>query len=65
MAESGQSAFYEASDWALAVYLAEATDGNLKSGRFSARLLQDSSIRGERPSDVGGCPTPGTDRTGA
>ena len=40
LAESGQSAFYEASDWALAVYLAEAMDRNLKSGRFSAQLLQ-------------------------
>ena len=38
--ESGQSQFYEPSDWAMAVLLAEAMSRNLKSGRFSAQLLQ-------------------------
>ena len=40
LAESGQSQFYEPSDWAMAVLLAEAMSRNLKSGRFSAQLLQ-------------------------
>ncbi|QPI61968.1 hypothetical protein I1A49_27705 [Streptomyces malaysiensis subsp. malaysiensis] len=40
LGESGQSQFYEPSDWAMAVYLAEAMSRNLKSGRFSAQLLQ-------------------------
>ncbi|WP_030949258.1 hypothetical protein [Streptomyces sp. NRRL S-646] len=40
LAESGQSQFYEASDWAMAVYLAEAMSRNLNSGKFSAQLLQ-------------------------
>ncbi|MDT0267988.1 hypothetical protein RM844_17040 [Streptomyces sp. DSM 44915] len=38
--ESGQSQFYEASDWAMAVYIAEAMSRNLAAGRFSAQLLQ-------------------------
>ncbi|MFB7495873.1 hypothetical protein ACFC09_14415 [Streptomyces sp. NPDC056161] len=40
LGESGQSQFYEPSDWSMAVYLAEAMSRNLKSGRFSAQLLQ-------------------------
>jgi hypothetical protein len=38
--ESGQSQFYEASDWATAVYVAEAMSRNLNQGRFSAQLFQ-------------------------
>ncbi|UQA92873.1 phage terminase small subunit [Streptomyces halobius] len=40
LAESGQSQFYEASDWATAYYVAEAMNRNLISGRFSAQLFQ-------------------------
>ncbi|MBA0054286.1 hypothetical protein E0L36_26575 [Streptomyces sp. AJS327] len=40
LAESGQSQFYEASDWATAVYVADAMSRNLKQGRFSAQLFQ-------------------------
>lgn len=38
--DSGQSHYYEASDWATAVYVAEAMSRNLKSGKFSAQLFQ-------------------------
>lgn len=38
--KSGQSDFYEASDWATAVYVAEAMSRNLTQGRFSAQLFQ-------------------------
>ncbi|WP_405016409.1 hypothetical protein OHV05_04295 [Kitasatospora sp. NBC_00070] len=39
--ESGQAQFYEASDWAVAVYIAEAMSRNLNQGaRFSAQLFQ-------------------------
>lgn len=40
LAESGQSQFYEASDWATATYVADAMSRNLKQGRFSAQLFQ-------------------------
>lgn len=36
---SGQSVFYEASDWAHAEYVAEAMSRNLNAGRFSAQLF--------------------------
>lgn len=36
---SGQSVFYEASDWAHAEYVAEAMSRNLINGRFSAQLF--------------------------
>ena len=39
LGESGQSTFYEASDWATARYLAEAMSRNLAAGRFSATLF--------------------------
>jgi hypothetical protein len=40
LTESGQSKFYEASDWAAARYVAEAMSRNLNSGeRFSAVLF--------------------------
>lgn len=39
LAESGQSAFYEPSDWATARYVAEAMSRNLAGGRFSAQLF--------------------------
>lgn len=40
LAKSGQSAFYQASDWATARYVAEAMDRNLQQeGRFSATLF--------------------------
>lgn len=40
LSESGQSHFYEASDWATARYVAEAMSRNLNSGeRFSAVLF--------------------------
>ncbi|MFJ9408569.1 hypothetical protein [Streptomyces sp. NPDC101393] len=38
--DSGQSHYYEASDWATAVYVAEAMSRNLKQGKFSAQLFQ-------------------------
>ncbi|MBH1936509.1 hypothetical protein I5Q34_19885 [Streptomyces sp. AV19] len=37
--DSGQSQFYEQSDWATAYYVAEAMSRNLASGRFSAQLF--------------------------
>lgn len=39
LAGSGQSAFYEPSDWATARYVAEAMSRNLAAGRFSAQLF--------------------------
>ncbi len=39
LAESGQSVFYEASDWATARYVAEAMSRSLKAGRFSGQLF--------------------------
>jgi hypothetical protein len=39
--ESGQSAFYEPSDWAYAQYICEAMSRNLQQGgRMSAQMLQ-------------------------
>lgn len=37
--DSGQSKFYEPSDWATARYLAEAMSRNLAAGRFSGQLF--------------------------
>lgn len=39
LAASGQSAFYEPSDWATARYIAEAMSLNLEQGKFSAILF--------------------------
>lgn len=39
LAKSGQSAFYEPSDWATARFVAEAMSRNLNAGRFSAQLF--------------------------
>jgi hypothetical protein len=39
LAKSGQSRFYESSDWATARFLAEAMSRNLQGGRFSAQLF--------------------------
>lgn len=39
LAESGQSQFYEPSDWAHARYVAEAMSVNLSASRFSAQLF--------------------------
>lgn len=39
LGESGQSRFYEPSDWAAAQYAAEAMSRNLSSDRFSAQLF--------------------------
>lgn len=39
LAESGQSVFYEASDWATARYVAEGMSRSLKAGRFSGQLF--------------------------
>lgn len=39
LGKSGQSFFYEESDWATARYIAEAMSRNLKQGRFSAQLF--------------------------
>lgn len=39
LGESGQSRFYEPSDWATARYVAEAMSRNLKAGRFSGQLF--------------------------
>lgn len=39
LADSGQSEFYEASDWAHAEFVAEAMSRNLANGRFSAQLF--------------------------
>lgn len=39
LAESGQSRYYEPSDWWTAQYLAEAMSRNLDSDRFSAQLF--------------------------
>jgi hypothetical protein len=40
LARSGQSSFYQDSDWAVAVYVAEAMSRNLGDGKFSAMLFQ-------------------------
>lgn len=37
--QSGQSAYYEPSDWAQALYIAEAMSRNLANARFSAQLF--------------------------
>lgn len=37
--KSGQSAFYQASDWQVARYVAEAMSRNLSDGKFSAMLF--------------------------
>jgi hypothetical protein len=37
--ESGQSRFYQPSDWATARYIAEAMSRNLTAGRFSGQLF--------------------------
>lgn len=39
LAESGQSRFYEPSDWWTAVYIAEAMSMNVSSGRMSAQMF--------------------------
>ena len=39
LADSGQSQFYEPSDWALACYVAEVMTRNLEGGRFNAQLF--------------------------
>jgi hypothetical protein len=39
LGESGQSRFYEPSDWAAAQYAAEAMTRNLNNDRFSAQLF--------------------------
>lgn len=39
LGESGQSRFYEPSDWAAAQYAAEAMSRNLAAGRFSAQMF--------------------------
>ncbi len=39
LAESGQSQFYQPSDWATAAYVAESMSRNLSDGRFSAHLF--------------------------
>lgn len=39
LGESGQSRFYEPSDWAAAQYAAEAMSRNLEQGRFSAQMF--------------------------
>lgn len=39
LALSGQSGWYEPSDWQTARYVAEAMSRNLESGRFSAQLF--------------------------
>lgn len=39
LAQSGQSVFYEPSDWATAAYVAEAMSRNLSAGKFSAQLF--------------------------
>ena len=39
LAQSGQSMYYEPSDWAAAQYAAEALTRNLNSGKFSAQLF--------------------------
>lgn len=40
LAASGQSQFFEPSDWASAFYVAEVMTINLKSGRFSSELFK-------------------------
>lgn len=40
LARSGQSFYYEASDWATAVYVAHAMSENLMTNKFSAHLFQ-------------------------
>lgn len=39
LSRSGQSAYYEASDWATARYVAQAMSKNLSDGKFSAMLF--------------------------
>ena len=39
LAESGQSQFFEPSDWQHARYIAEAMTTNLNAGKFSAQLF--------------------------
>lgn len=39
LGESGQSRFFEPSDWQTARYVAEAMSTNLQQGRFSAQLF--------------------------
>lgn len=39
LGSSGQSAFYEPSDWQVARYVAQAMSENLSAGRFSAQLF--------------------------
>lgn len=39
LAVSGQAVFYQPSDWATAVYVAEAMSRGLESSRFSAQLF--------------------------
>lgn len=39
LGSSGQSLFFEDSDWATARYVAEAMSRNLYAGRFSAQLF--------------------------
>ncbi|MPZ27531.1 MAG: hypothetical protein GEV12_14260 [Micromonosporaceae bacterium] len=39
LALSGQSAFYQRSDWDTALYVAEAMSRNLQASRFSAQLF--------------------------
>lgn len=40
LAQSGQSKYYEPSDWALAVYAAEAMSRSLEGDRFSSDLFR-------------------------
>ena len=40
LCESGQAQYYEASDWATAVYVAEAMSRSLLAGKFSGQLFQ-------------------------
>jgi len=46
LAVSGQSQFYEASDWATAVYVAHAMSENLLAKNFSAHLFQSVMAAG-------------------
>lgn len=39
LADSGESQYYEPSDWAAALYVAEAMTKNLRSTRFSGQLF--------------------------
>lgn len=40
LVESGQSRYYEPSDWTAALYVGEAMSRNLRSGKFSAELFR-------------------------